>query len=227
MSNEIPEVIHTSWHKHIGGLFHIPSIETLKYIILPTIKFYPKQQDIFNVFKMPLDEIKVVILGQDPYPQPNQAIGYAFAVDKDTNKPKSLQIIEAELAKEYKVAVNLDRTLKPWIDQGVFLLNTALTVEYGIAGSHESQWRGFINGVIRIIASQQSPIWMLWGSKARSFEQAITEEDVFQSANEILRAPHPAAEAYSGGKAGFYDCMHFIKANELLIKRNKEPIKWL
>ena len=129
-------------------------------------KYYPQKEDIFNVFSMPLEDIKVVILGQDPYPKEGQAIGYSFAVSEETPKPASLRIIEQE------VGHSIDKTLKSWREQGVFLLNTALTVEAGNAGSHIKYWEGFMNLVISHISFHNPCIWVLWGKYAQGFKDA-------------------------------------------------------
>ena len=167
-------------------------------------KYYPQKEDIFNVFSMPLEDIKVVILGQDPYPKEGQAIGYSFAVSEETPKPASLRIIEQE------VGHSIDKTLKSWREQGVFLLNTALTVEAGNAGSHIKYWEGFMNLVISHISFHNPCIWVLWGKYAQGFKGAINQEG-----NTILEAPHPASEAYKPG-SGFIGCNHFNTINSIL-----------
>lgn len=237
LDRTLPELIHESWHKYLKPLFEIPSIETLKYIILPSIKFYPKSQDIFNVFRMPLDQIKVVILGQDPYPQEGQAIGYAFAVSEGTALPFSLKAIWKEVfdglppRKEGFIETYLKQpeahTLTHWRNQGVFLLNTALTVEAGQPGTHLTQWSKFSEGVIRVIAENVNPIWMLWGVKAKAYGNVIRQHSIPWEHTYILEAGHPAAEAHNPGHGGFYGCRHFNKANEILKQQNKEPIRWL
>lgn len=142
--------IHNSWEPLIE---YLKNDETLNKLIseeLSKNRYFPNREDIFNVFQMPLEEIKVVILGQDPYPKEGQAIGYAFAVNEGISKPASLRIIEKEVGHE------IDRTLKPWRDQGVFLLNTALTVRAGLPGSHSRYWDSFITKVISYISSKKS-----------------------------------------------------------------------
>jgi uracil-DNA glycosylase len=212
---KLPSIIHASWHPYLQNLFNNDfPLQLLKNKILPTCKFYPEPQNIFRVFSMPINDIKVVILGQDPYSHQGQAIGYAFAVAKGIRKPASLKIIEKELGHE------LDETLESWINQGVFLLNTALTVEEKKPYSHLQYWRSFIVSVIRIIESSVSPIWMLWGASAKEFSIIIETTAHYGSLKTILTAPHPAAEAYIGGKTRFYGCNHFKIANEILAKTN-------
>jgi uracil-DNA glycosylase len=217
---QLPSLIHTSWHPFLEPLFQTPEIKFIKDTVLPKCIYYPQRKDIFRVFSMPIEEIKVVILGQDPYPNPNQATGYAFAVNDNINKPASLRNIEKE------VGHSLDRTLQNWVEQGVFLLNTALTVEKNRAGSHSSFWLKFTQSVIQIISAEVNPIWFLWGLHAKSYEGLIRLKKPDKDYSNILTAPHPASESYSGGKAGFFGCKHFEKANELLSLNNQSIINW-
>lgn len=227
----IPSQIHPSWHRHLLPLFQLPEIIDLKYRILPQFNFYPAKENIFRVFQMPLDQIKVVILGQDPYPNPEHATGLAFSVPSYTNirTPPSMKVIMDELEQEYpgfRERTNLYefRTLEHWFRQGVFLLNTALTVEHMNAGSHIKYWQKFIEGVIKIIGSENSPVWLLWGSKAKSYIPTIQDSEEFL-VNEILTAPHPAAGLYSPENT-FLGCNNFREANEILISYNKSAINW-
>lgn len=215
----LPNVIHKSWHPHLFSVFQTPAISHIKNKLLKECEFNPKGKDIFNVFSMPMDKVKVVILGQDPYPTPSHAIGYAFAVSKDTKKPVSLRNIEKEVGHE------IDRTLKSWRDQGVFLLNTALTVKNGKAGSHLTEWLGFMTHVLNIISKEINPIWVLWGLKAQSFLPMIDTPQIAYSPL-VLKAPHPAAEAYAGGNAGFFGCNHFSLINNILIGQGKTIINF-
>lgn len=207
---KLPSIIHQSWYPFLQPVFdHNPSLWLLKSRVLPSCNFYPEPQNIFRVFSMPIPSIKVVILGQDPYPNKGQAIGYAFAVAKGVRKPTSLKVIEKE------VGHSLNETLEEWINQGVFLLNTALTVEARLPNSHSLYWLNFTKSVIEIIETTVSPVWMLWGKHAQSYSSIIEKVN---GSPTILKAPHPAAEGYSGGKAGFYGCNHFKIANAILAK---------
>ena len=212
----LPSVIHETWHPYLFPLFQTNGMNYIKRY-LEREEFLPKAKDIFNVFSMPLNEIKVIILGQDPYPTPGDAIGYAFAVSESTKKPPSLRMIEKEVGHE------IDRTLKPWRDQGVFLLNTALTVKPKSAASHLTMWNGFTSHVIRIISEHKTAIWLLWGKYAQRFAPIITN---YSDNQIILQSPHPAAEVYAGGKAGFIGCGHFNIVNQILAKTNQEQIKF-
>ena len=244
------EVIHKSWFPMMETLLNQPALQELNTKILPNISFQPKKDDIFNVFRMPLDEIKVVILGQDPYPTPGDAIGYAFLKAKDKRTPKSLQIISKEiLASDYdNCSWQLENGNKHvgilshrWSEQGVFLLNTALTVETSGAGSHLEYWKNFTAAVIWHISVNHPCIWVLWGKKAQWFQpcigmnpfnvkgydnETIEEIPINDDYNYVMTAPHPAAEAYSGGKSGFYGCNHFYFVNKILAKQGKPCITW-
>ena len=231
------EVIHKSWFPMMETLLNQPALQELNTKILPNISFQPKKDDIFNVFRMPLDEIKVVILGQDPYPTPGDAIGYAF-INGRNKTPKSLEIIEREIEVETSYS---SQGIETWIEQGVFLLNTALTVETSRAGSHLEYWKNFTAAVIWHISVNHPCIWVLWGKKAQWFQpcigmnpfnvkgydnETIEEIPINDDYNYVMTAPHPAAEAYSGGKSGFYGCNHFYFVNKILAKQGKPCITW-
>jgi len=209
--------IHSSWIPIMEILNRDEDLIQLNTQILPNCTFYPQAENIFNVFSMPVDDIKVVILGQDPYPKKGQAIGYAFAVDAQCSIPQSLNIIIKEIDdNNLKRADRRWRTLTHWTQQGVFLLNTALTVEEGKAGSHLKYWNNFTVEVIKYISNRNKVVWLLWGKKAQAYKEFIAENNV------VLEAPHPAAETYNGGTAGFFGCKHFSKVNDIL----EEKIIW-
>jgi uracil-DNA glycosylase len=239
------DLMDSSWNPILGNLYQQPLLK-LNEEILPNVSFYPAKEHIFRAFQMPLNKIKVVILGQDPYPSPNTAIGYAFAVNKDSKIPPSLRIIQKELFRCLSVDEQQEdtflhkewKTLQHWTDQGVLLLNTALTVEAGEAGSHLEYWKLFIESVIRYISEKQPCIWLLWGKKAQVFQGSIcnrlsvkgydeeTIKDIpVSNFNYILEAPHPAASLY-GGNTSFIGCNHFYLTNEILKVNKLIPIKW-
>lgn len=241
--------IDESW-RPITSLLYEEPLKTLNEQILTNCSYQPKKENIFNVFQMPVNKIKVVVLGQDPYPTPGDAIGRAFAVSGNTKAPVSLKIIYKELCtttglmpRDYNVneIPYYWKLLQHWQDQGVFLLNTALTVETGKAGSHLKYWEEFTKRVISHISTTQPCIWLLWGKKAEKFIPFINKNPFFvknydketiksipsnEDWNYILSAPHPAAEAYMGGNAGFYGCNHFIYTNEILKNLKKQTINW-
>jgi len=226
--------VHTSWTP-IKRLLYKTLNENLS-----NTTYHPKRKDVFNVFKMPISDIKVIILGQDPYPAQENAMGYAFAVPVDKKMPTSLRVIKEELMEEFAKPSPAPewRTLKSWRDSGVFLLNTALTIETGKAGSHLGYWKNCIDSVIKHISKTHPCIWMLWGKKAQSFKENIcnafdikvnsikTIEKMLinDKTNYILEASHPAAR---GNSKSFKGCNHFLYANAILRKLKKREITWI
>jgi uracil-DNA glycosylase len=245
---QIPPIIHESWHPFLQELFDDEKMLMLKDDILPRAKFYPQSKNIFRVFSMPFDQIKVVILGQDPYPQEGQANGLAFAVNPTSGMPKSLQIIKNEVFQNMGISTEgaaMDyatkhpdwRTLKHWHNQGVFLLNTALTVGANDAGSHLNYWNWFTREVIHKISNNNKCVWLLWGGKAHGFMDYINKkillnkEDKIPSNignfNVVLKTYHPAAEAYDPTrKEKFTGCNHFHLTNKILDQMGKKMIDW-
>lgn len=223
----IPSVIHESWLPHLAKAIESPAMTFIRDNVLKAAPFCPEKNKIFKVFEMPLQEVKVVILGQDPYPNPEHAIGLSFAVPNDMKKvPLSLHIIvdEIALSVDHSISLGLDeRTpfnwdLSHWVKQGVFLLNTALTVQQGQPGSHVQYWKGFTEKVIKTLNTQDHIIWLLWGANAIGMKELIDN-----STHTIFEHTHPAATRF--GKA-FKGNNHFLKTNEHLISLNREPIKW-
>lgn len=184
-------------------------------------EIYPPMEQIFNAFKLtPYSNIKAVILGQDPYHEPGEAHGLCFSVTQGTKMPPSLQNIYKELKSDLNID-NCDKTdLTPWARQGVFLLNTTLTVRRGQANSHQScGWTEFTDEVIKIINNHPSPVvFILWGRNARNKKSLITEKRHL-----VLESAHPSPlSAYNG----FFGCKHFSKANDFLITNGIQPINW-
>lgn len=251
---QIPSKIHSSWHPYLDELFQSRELKKLKYDILKDGTFYPDKNDIFNVFQMPLNKIRVVILGQDPYYTSNHANGYAFATKREDKIPFSLSIIETELiqektleaAKEFNTighdyskdtSYRVKPDLSNWRDQGVFLLNTSLTVEKDKPNSHKQYWRNFTSFVIGLISKEVNPVWLLWGKEAQDYEILIvnTAEDdkksVINTNGEkelgitIFKAAHPASEAPTRN-GGFLGCNHFNNVNEYFKSIDEQPIIW-
>lgn len=182
---------------------------------------YPDMYDIFNAFKYTsYSDVKIVILGQDPYHQPGQAHGLAFSVKQGINPPPSLVNIYKELKSDLGIDIPSHGCLQKWAKQGVLLLNTSLTVRAGEPMSHKNHgWEIFTDSVIKILNNRSKPIiFMLWGSFARSKKILISSPPHF-----ILEAAHPSPlSAYNG----FFGCKHFSKANEILKSIGVEPIDW-
>ncbi|MFW5780136.1 MAG: uracil-DNA glycosylase [Bacillota bacterium] len=182
---------------------------------------YPSMYNIFNALKFtPYNDVKVVILGQDPYHQPNQAHGLCFSVKPGIKKPPSLMNIFKELKDDLGINIPEDGCLTSWAKQGVLLLNTILTVRQGKPMSHKAQgWETFTDEVLKRLNQRKDPIiFMLWGGPAKAKKRLITN-----SKHYILEAPHPSPlSAYYG----FFGCKHFSKANKILENLGKAPINW-
>ena len=182
---------------------------------------YPPYDDIFNAFKLtPLSNVKVVILGQDPYHEEGQAHGLAFSTPEGRPIPRSLKNIFKEINGEYDFSIPESGCLENWARQGVFLLNTVLTVVEGEANSHSKcGWQTFTDNVIRILNCQAQPIvFMLWGKQAEKKKELITNPDHL-----VLITSHPSPFS---ARRGFLGCNHFKMANEYLKENNIEEIDW-
>lgn len=235
------DVIHPSWNPILGKLYQEPLI-TLNEDVLAKIASNPASKDIFNVFSMPIKNIKVIILGEEPYRNPRYSTGYAFAAPTELPMPELLKTIQTEVLDSDPSNMNGsgEIDLMQWVDQGVFLLNTSLTAEIGKYGSHIDYWQPFIKGVINYIAIHQPCIWLFWGTRAQSFLNGIPDKSVINagkysrqdidnipispSNNYILKCPHPITEVYDSGR--FYGCDHFYKTNRILSLKRQEKIKW-
>lgn len=182
---------------------------------------YPDMFNIFNSMKRTsFSNVKVVLLGQDPYHEEGQAMGLSFSVPKGVKTPPSLVNIFKEIKAELDIPVRDDGDLSGWADQGVLLLNTVLTVRAHSANSHKGKgWEQFTDSIIKTISDKkEGVVFLLWGSNARSKKPLINA-----SKHLILECAHPSPlSAYNG----FFGCGHFTKCNEYLSKQGKTPIDW-
>ncbi len=182
---------------------------------------YPKQNEVFNAFRYTdFDNVKVVILGQDPYHGPNQAEGLSFSVSNEVLKPPSLKNIFKELESDLKIPFPEHNSLKPWAKQGVLLLNAVLTVEEHKPTSHKDKgWETFTNSVIKILNKREKPIvFILWGSYARAKKEFITNPKHY-----IIESAHPSPFS---ARNGFFGSKPFSKTNEFLRKNDIKEINW-
>lgn len=182
---------------------------------------FPNKENIFEALKKTsYKDTKVLILGQDPYHGEGQAHGLAFSVQPTVKTPPSLLNIYKELRDDLGCYIPNNGYLIPWANQGVLLLNTALTVRAHEANSHKNKgWEIFTDEIIKILNKRQDPvIFVLWGANARKKKTFIDEDRHF-----ILEAPHPSPLSAS---RGFFGCKHFSKINDILIKLGKTPIDW-
>ena len=186
-----------------------------------TKTIYPKQNEVFNAFRYTdYDDLKVVILGQDPYHGPNQAEGLSFSVSNEVLKPPSLKNIFKELESDLGIQFPKHNSLKPWARQGVLLLNAVLTVEEHKPTSHKDKgWETFTNDIIKILNDRKDPIvFILWGSYAREKKKLITNKNHY-----IIESAHPSPFS---ARNGFFGSKPFSKTNEFLKKNNKKEINW-
>lgn len=217
--------IEPSWKEALSEEFSKPYFRELKQFIVEEIqngeRIYPPGNCIFAAFdKTPFPDVKVVILGQDPYHGPGQAHGLCFSVPPGVQAPPSLVNIFKELHNDLGVPIPSGGTLEKWAMQGVFLLNATLTVRAHSAGSHQKMgWEEFTDAVIRTLSERRDGlVFLLWGKYAQSKESLIDA-----SKHAILKAPHPSPlSAY----AGFFGCKHFSKTNEILRATGKKEIDW-
>lgn len=186
-----------------------------------TKMIYPKPEEIFTAFKLTsYSDCKIVLLGQDPYHGENQAHGLSFSVKKGVQLPPSLKNIYKEISDEYGYKMSNDGYLVDWAEQGILLLNTALTVIAGNANSHSKiGWEIFTDNVISYLNEREEPlIFILWGNNAKSKKKLIDTTKHF-----ILEGVHPSPLSAS---RGFFGCGHFRKANEILRNLKKTEINW-
>lgn len=216
--------IEQSWKKALSEEFEKPYFRELVAELhrekQAGITVYPPGGSIFKAFDLcPLDKVKVVILGQDPYHNPGQAMGLSFSVPEGVAAPPSLKNIFKEIESDLGIRMSGSTDLTPWAKQGVLLLNSVLTVRAGAAASHSGLgWQEFTDAVIRIISeTQNGVVFLLWGNYAKTKAPLI---DI--SRHHILAAAHPSPLA----RGAFFGCRHFSRANEILEYEGKSPIDW-
>lgn len=213
------------WMQEIGGEFDKPYMLKLKEFLRQQKDagkiVYPKGSEIFNALgNTPFKDVKVVILGQDPYHGPGQAHGLSFSVRRGVPKPPSLMNICKEIESDCGVKMPAHGDLTGWAKQGVLLLNAMLTVEHANAGSHQNKgWEEFTDAIIRAVAKdREHVVFMLWGSYAQKKGAFID-----RSRHLVLESPHPSPLS---AHRGFMGNKHFSKANAYLQQHGIDPVKW-
>jgi len=216
--------ISNDWLEPLQGEFKKPYYRELYTKVLEeynTCAVYPPADDVFNAFHFtPLSEVKVVILGQDPYHGTGQAHGLCFSVNKGIEIPPSLVNIYQELHDDLGCYIPNNGYLEKWAKQGVLLLNTVLTVRAHAANSHRGiGWEQFTDAVIDIVSKQDRPVvYLLWGKPAQSKKRML-----HNPRHLVLEAPHPSPlSAYRG----FFGCKHFSQTNAFLEEHGETPIDW-
>jgi len=213
-----------SWKRVLSAEFEKPYFKTLIAAVAEVYTAelcYPPVDQVFRSFdECTFDDVKVVIIGQDPYINSNQANGLAFSVNPGVPFPPSLRNIHKELVASGALQGGFDGDLSSWAKQGVLLLNATLTVKAGESNSHEHLgWSVFTDAVIEALAKNKNHlVYLLWGGFAQKKAKMVNSKE-----NLILKAPHPSPlSAYRG----FFGCGHFNRCNEYLVQQNKVPIQW-
>lgn len=214
----------TGWTAMLGPEFAKPYFADLRSFLVKeraSYRVYPRGRDIFNAFThTSFENVRVVLLGQDPYHGAGQAHGLCFSVPAGVSPPPSLQNIFKEIERDLGIPTPTQGDLSPWAEQGVLLLNTTLTVREGAAASHQGHgWETFTDAAIRCLSEQRSGlVFLLWGSHAQK-KAALIDVD----RHYILRAPHPSPLS---AHRGFIGCGHFRIANEILQASGGLAIDW-
>ncbi|MBQ6042984.1 MAG: uracil-DNA glycosylase [Clostridia bacterium] len=216
--------IGNSWDEILKDRFASPEYLALREFLKDEYRrytVYPGMYDIFNAFKYtPYEQVKAVILGQDPYHGEGQAHGLAFSVREGVEIPPSLRNIFKELHDETGAPIPESGCLDRWAKQGVLLLNSVLTVRAGMAGSHRNKgWEQITDAAIAALNAREKPVvFLLWGAFAKEKLPLITNRRHL-----VLQAPHPSPLS---AFYGFFGCGHFAKCNEFLVSNGETPIEW-
>jgi len=221
--------LHESWRRPLGEEFASPYMQALRTFLTAEKaagkRIFPKGAEWFRALDLtPLETVRVVILGQDPYHGPGQAHGLAFSVRPGTPLPPSLVNIYKEMQTDLGIPPARHGHLEHWARQGVLLLNSVLTVQMGLAASHRDKgWERFTDAVIRLVNAKPEPVvFMLWGTYAQ--KKAAFVDSVDKGGRHlVLKAAHPSPLSAHNG---FFGCRHFSKANEFLESRGLPPIDW-
>ncbi len=217
--------LEASWLVHLGGEFEQPYMKDLRAFLVTEKaagkRIFPKGSEFFNALShTPLDKVKVVILGQDPYHGEGQSHGLCFSVRDGVRPPPSLKNIFKEIHRDLGIAIPERGDLTVWADRGVLLLNSTLSVESGMAGSHQGRgWEQFTDRVIEVInREREGVVFMLWGAYAQRKGAIIDPQR-----HCVLKAPHPSPLS---AHRGFLGCGHFSAANAYLQSQGESAIDW-
>lgn len=215
--------MHESWRKYLNTEFEKPYFKELSQFLheaYDTKNIYPPKVQVFSAFTTSLDDIKVVIIGQDPYHGQHQAHGLAFSVNERAAIPPSLVNIFKEIHDDLGKPIPSKGNLNRWAKQGVLLLNNTLTVEAHKAGSHRGRgWEQFTNTIIKTLSDEKrNLVFLLWGRDAKSKKELIDTDKHL-----VLEAAHPSPFSAANG---FFGCKHFSKTNEYLKEHGKPEIDW-
>lgn len=218
-------VITKSWYEKLKDEFNSTDYKKLEEWLnheYKTKTIFPKPENVFNALNLvPYEKVKVVIIGQDPYHNPNQAHGLSFSVEKDVTIPPSLINIFKELQNDLNCYIPNNGNLTKWAKQGILLLNSVLTVEKNKPNSHKNKgWEKITSKIIELLNQRNDPIiFLLWGNNAKQLGKFINKDKHY-----VLTAVHPSP--MSANQGGWFGCKHFSKTNNILKKLGKEPIDW-
>lgn len=222
--SKIEPKLHPEWLEILASEFEQDYFGQIKQHLLAEKAagqiVYPPGPQIFQALELcPFSQVKVVILGQDPYHGPGQAHGLAFSVPDNTPTPPSLQNIFKEIQAEFGHEIPNHGNLSAWAQQGVLLLNTSLSVRAHMAASHSKiGWERFTDAIIQAVSAQKHKVFMLWGNHARAKKSLIASDQHL-----ILEAPHPSPLS---AHRGFLGCNHFKSCNDYLLSQGLEAIDW-
>ena len=217
--------MHESWLAVLGDELEQPYMQELRAFLVQEVtagrRFYPPADRVFNALALtPFDDVRVVILGQDPYHGPGQAMGLCFSVPAGVAPPPSLQNIHTELERDLGLPRPSSGDLTPWAERGVLLLNAVLTVSPGNAASHAGKgWERFTDRAIgELSARRDGLVFLLWGRYAQQKGRIVDT-----TRHHVLTSAHPSPLSASNG---FFGCRHFSRANTLLEAAGQEPVDW-
>lgn len=217
--------LEASWKSRVGAYFERPEMQALSEFLRTQMRagkaIYPAPKNIFAALDAtPFEQVKVVILGQDPYHGPGQAHGLCFSVQPGVTPPPSLENIFKEIGRDLAIPRPDHGCLTSWAQQGVLLLNSVLTVERGLAGSHQGKgWEGFTDACVDVLnREREGLVFMLWGSYAQAKGKLIDTRR-----HRVLKAPHPSPLS---AHRGFLGCGHFSMANVWLREHGQSEIDW-
>ena len=214
-----------NWYELLKSDFESESFKKLSEFLNKEYNsktIYPKPENVFNALNLvKYKDVKVVVIGQDPYHGPNQAHGLSFSVEKDVNIPPSLRNIYKELQDDCGCYIPNNGNLTKWAKQGVLMLNSVLTVQAGCPNSHKGMgWEKITSKIIELLNSREQPVvFLLWGGSAKAIGKNINTSKHF-----VLTSAHPSP--MSANQGGWFGCKHFSKTNEILKSQNLTEIDW-
>jgi len=218
-------IITKNWYEKLKNEFESEEYKRLENFLNKEYNskiIYPEPKNVFNALNLvKFNDVKVVIIGQDPYHNPNQAHGLSFSVEKDIAIPPSLQNIYKELKADLNCYIPNNGNLTKWAKQGVLMLNSVLTVEKNKPNSHKNKgWEKITKRIVELLNEREDPvIFLLWGGNAKLIGKDINTKKHF-----VLTAVHPSP--MSANQGGWFGCKHFSKTNEILTRLNKDIIDW-